>query len=147
MNTIPSKLLTVTRLQELIHIRCVESVYYNDIANVLPTREEQCSPLLATRIIDNKEVVVISIYTHESLKKGDQAYTDYVGVNICNIAMKYILDDDVEGRQGILYISHSEVDVVSGECIIKTYCWGSFHFVFYNYISNRSILERICMPM
>lgn len=134
-------ILKTLRLQKLVESQTATPVDFDEVSHLLPSRDESLSPQLATRHIPNEGMyVVMRLFTQESERKGDRQYDDFIGRNLCNIAMKYNLDDMVEGRRALLFLAHNEGNENGS---IVNYFWGACLFEFHDKFANRVVATRI----
>jgi hypothetical protein len=82
--------------------------------------------------------VIMRIFSEESERKGDAQYSDFIGKDVCNLAMKWNLKDAVEGRRALLFLAHN-----NGNSEIVNYFWGACVFEYYDGVANRVIVSRV----
>jgi hypothetical protein len=130
-------LLTEQRLFDLLKRGTATPVDYEQVCYLFPTRAEEQASVLATRTTASDEArVVLRLFTEQSLRRGDRKYKDFIGTDMCNIATKHNLDDAVEGRRALLFLSHND-----GQRITNCF-WGECELAFYDKVAGRVVCQR-----
>lgn len=132
-------ILTKERLSVLAASRTIMIVDHEQVDGLLPTCDEALLPRLTTRSFENGETyVVIRLFTKESLQEKESVCLNFIGESVCNICVHEDLDDLVEGREALLFVSHDD-----GNGAAEDYFWGASVMSYYDKTVQRVMLERV----